>query len=75
VRLLGDPRGLARAWRWWSGPAVCLAVVALIIAVEYVRPVEFRSPARPGVLVPHLLLFFGSIVLMGDAMYRAGRRL
>jgi phosphatidylserine synthase len=62
-------------WRWWSGPAVYLAFVALMIAVEYVRPVEFRSPARPDVLVPYLLLFFGSIVLMGAPMYRAGRGL
>lgn len=63
------------AGRWWSGPAVYLAFVALMIAVEYVRPVEFRSPARPGVLVPCLLLSFGSIVLMGAPMFRAGRRL
>jgi phosphatidylserine synthase len=62
-------------WRWWSGPAVYLAFVALMIAVEYVRPVEFRSPARPDVLVPYLLLFFGSIVLMGAPMYRAGHGL
>jgi hypothetical protein len=46
-----------------------------MVAVEYIRPVEFRSPARYGILVPYLLLFFGAILLMGLPMFRMDRQL
>jgi 4-amino-4-deoxy-L-arabinose transferase-like glycosyltransferase len=62
-------------WRQWVGPAVYLAFVVFMIAVEYVWLVEFRSPSRPSILVPYLLLFFGAILLMGLPMFRIDRRL
>jgi hypothetical protein len=66
----------ARAgWLLWSGPAVFLAFVALMVAVEYAWPMEFRAPPRYGILVPYLVLFFGGILLMGLPMYRLDRRL
>ena len=54
---------------------VYLAFVVLMIAVEYVWPVEFRSPVRASILVPYLLLFFGAILLMGLPMFHMDRRL
>jgi len=69
---------LARAGagaRHWIGAAVYVAFILLLVAVEYIWPVEFRSPPRPGVLVPYLVLFFGAIVLMGIPMYRVNRSL
>lgn len=63
------------SWQQWIGLAVFLAFLVLMIAVEYVWPVEFRSPARYGILVPYLVLFFGSILLMGLPMFRMDRRL
>jgi len=66
----------ARAgWLHLVGPAVYLAFVALMVAVEYIWSVEFRSPMRYDILVPYLLLFFGSILLMGLPMFRLDRRL
>jgi len=66
----------ARAdWRQWIGPAVFLIFTGLMIAVDYVRPVQFRSPARYGLLVPYLVLFFGAILLMGLPMFRMNRGL
>jgi hypothetical protein len=66
----------ARAgWLQVAGPGLFLVFVAFMIVVDYVRPVQFRSPARPGILVPYLLLFFGSILLMGLPMFRLDRRL
>ena len=62
-------------WSQWIGLAVFLAFLALMIAVEYIWPVEFRSPARYEILVPYLVLFFGSILLMGLPMFRMDRRL
>ena len=56
----------ARAgWRQWLGPAVYLAFVALEVVVDYVWPVEFRSPMRYSILAPYLLLFFGAILTDG----------
>jgi len=62
-------------WLQWIGPLVYVIFVALMIAVEYLWPVEFRSPARYGILVPYLLLFFGAILLMGLPMFRMDRQL
>ena len=62
-------------WRQWIGPAVYLAFVVFMVAVEYVWPIEFRSPVRTGILVPYLLLFFGAILLMGLPMFRMDRKL
>ena len=57
-------------WRLWVGPALFDVFVVFMLLVEYVRPIEFRSPARPAVLVPYLVLFFGSILFMGLPMFR-----
>jgi hypothetical protein len=68
--------GRARAgWRQWAGPAVYLAFIALLVVVDYVWPVEFRSPMRYSILAPYLLLFFGAILLMGLPMFSMDRRL
>jgi hypothetical protein len=68
--------GRARVgWRQWGGPVAYLAFVALMVVVDYIRPIEFRSPLRYDILVPYLVLFFGSILLMGLPMFRMDRRL
>lgn len=63
------------SWLHWTGPAAYLAFLVLLLAVDYVWPVEFRSPRRLDILVPFLLLFFGAILLMGLPMYRLDHRL
>jgi hypothetical protein len=63
------------SWRQWIGPAVFLTFLAFMIIVEYIWRVEFRSPMRYDILVPYLVLFFGSILLMGLPMFRMDRRL
>lgn len=62
-------------WLHWSGPAVYLIFIVLMVVVDYAWPVEFRSPVRAGILVPYLVLFFGAILLMGLPMFRLDRRL
>ena len=59
----------------WLGPAVFLTFIALMVVVDYARPVEFRSPARYYILVPYLVLFFGAILLMGLPMFGLNRSL
>ena len=62
-------------WLQWTGPTLFLAFVALMVVVDYAWPVEFRSPVRISILVPYLVLFFGSILLMGLPMFRVDKRL
>lgn len=62
-------------WRSWSGPAVFLGFCVLSAFVDYISPVSFRAPARPAILVPYLVLFFGAIALMGAPMFSIDRRL
>ncbi len=62
-------------WHAWAGPATFLAFLALMAAVDYAAPIEFRSPARPAILVPYLALFFAAILLMGLPMFSLDRRL
>jgi hypothetical protein len=62
-------------WRQWIGPAAFLVFVVFMVVVEYIWRVEFRSPMRYDILVPFLVLFFGSILLMGLPMFRIDRRL
>ena len=61
--------------RQWMGPAAFLAFVVFMIVVEYIWKAEFRSPMRYDILVPYLVLFFGSIFFMGLPMFRMDRRL
>ena len=46
-----------------------------MVLVEDIWQIEFRSPTRPEILVPYLVLFFGSILLMGLPMFRLNRKL
>lgn len=62
-------------WLQWIGLAVFLVFLALMIAVEYTWQVEFRSPPRYEILIPYLVLFFGSILLMGLPMFSMDQRL
>jgi hypothetical protein len=59
----------------WIGTIVFLAFLVLMLIVDYLWPVEFRSPPRTAILAPYLVLFFGAILLMGLPMYRLNRPL
>jgi hypothetical protein len=68
--------GYARAGSpWWIGPAIFDAFVALMLVVDYLRPIEFRRPAHATVLVPYLVLFFGAVLLMGLSTFQVSRAL
>lgn len=83
IMVLAIPAGIALAgfiraqahWRQWIGLAVFIAFLLLMISVEYLWQIEFRSPVNHKILVPYLVLFFSSILLMGLPMFRMDRRL
>jgi hypothetical protein len=67
--------GAGSGWIHLAGPLAFDAFVVFHAAVSYVWSVEFRDPLRPEILVPYLVLFFGSIFLMGVPMFRLSRPL
>jgi hypothetical protein len=79
---LGIPAGIAlvslvrsrSGWRFYAGPVSFMMFVVTELAVDYLWQLEFRAPRRPEILIPYLVLFFGSIVLMGAPMFRINRR-
>lgn len=83
IMALAIPAGIAlngfiRAqadWRQWIGLAVFISFLLLMISVEYLWQIEFRSPVNHKILVPYLVLFFSSILLMGLPMYQTDRNL
>ncbi|MCX6373900.1 MAG: hypothetical protein NTX16_12655 [Actinobacteria bacterium] len=60
-------------WLQYLGPLAFDAFVALMLVVDYALALEFRDPQRPAILAPYLLLFFGSVTLMGLPMYTISR--
>ena len=62
-------------WQHWIGPALFLVFLVFMVCVEYVWSIEFRSPMRYEILIPYLVLFYGSILLMGLPMFRINRGL
>jgi len=68
--------GFARAGNpWWIGPAVFDLFVGFMLVVDYLHPVQWRRPRRPAIFITYLVLFFGSILLMGIPMYGLNRGL
>jgi hypothetical protein len=61
-------------WRFVTGPVVFDAFVVLMLLVDHLFHVEWRHPVVPAIQVPYLLLFFGSIFLMGVPMFRIDLR-
>jgi hypothetical protein len=57
-----------------AGPLVFVLFVAFHVLVEYVLRISWRQPVLVEVQLPYLMLFFGSILLMGLPMFWIDRR-
>jgi len=66
---------IGAGWLDLAGPATFLVFVLLMLGVDYIWKIEFRSPMRASVAIPYLVLFFGSIILMGLPMFALNRTL
>jgi hypothetical protein len=60
--------------RFYAGPVAFDAFVALMLVVDHLLRIEWRDPIVLEIQVPYLVLFFGSIFLMGLPMFRLDRR-
>jgi hypothetical protein len=55
---------LFRAWWYWLFPILLTCFILFTLIVDYVVKVEFRNPRKLSLLIPFLLLFYISIILM-----------
>ena len=55
---------------FWVPPFIYLVWSIMALTVDYLFKIEFRSPAKPLVLVPFLVLFYSSIGGMALSMWR-----
>jgi len=61
-------------WLACVGPVAFDGFVIVLLGVDHLFRVEWRSPLVPAIAVPYLGLFFGSIFLMGLPMLRIDPR-
>lgn len=75
VWVLWADRGAGIAGWNHIGPALFVGFCALSLYVDYIPGVEFRAPVNAAVLVPYLILFYGSILFMGLRLFPVSRPL
>lgn len=61
-------------WLFLAGPIVFDAFVVFYLLVDRLLRVEWRDPGVAAIQLPYLVLFFGSVFLMGLPMVRIDRR-
>lgn len=54
----------------YAGIVMFVAFALMELVVDYILDVEFRDPRDAAVLIPYLVLFYGSILLMGLSLFR-----
>ena len=55
---------LLRDWWYWVYPFLLIAFILFSLIVDYIKKIEFRNPRKLSILIPFLLLFYISIILM-----------
>lgn len=61
-----------REWWFWVFPSIFFIFVIFEIIVDYVKKIEFRNPRKKKILVPYLLLYYISIILMWGLTWTLG---
>ncbi len=55
---------LLRDWWYWVFPFLLFAFILFSLIVDYIKKIEFRKPRKLSILIPFLLIFYISIILM-----------
>lgn len=55
---------LQREWWYWIFPLLLVGFIIFTLIVDYIKKIEFRNPRKKSILIPFLLLFYISIILM-----------
>jgi hypothetical protein len=63
---------LLRAWWYWLFPFLLIGFIIFTLVVDYIRKIEFRNPRKLSILIPFLILFYVSIILMWGLTWTLG---
>lgn len=61
-----------RDWWLWAFPLLFFAFTLFSIIVDDILKIDFRNPKKYNILVPYLLLFYISIILMWGITWSIG---
>jgi len=63
---------LQRNWWYWVFPLLLVAFLLFTLIVDYIKKVEFRNPRKLSILIPFLILFYVSLILMWGLTWALG---
>ncbi|UCD02404.1 MAG: hypothetical protein JSV23_05175 [Promethearchaeota archaeon] len=61
-----------REWWFWVFPSLFQIFIIFELFVDYVKKIEFRKPRKIRILVPYLILYYVSIILMWGLTWTLG---
>jgi hypothetical protein len=63
---------LFREWWYWLFPMLLLGFMIFSLIVDYIKKIEFRNPRKLSILIPFLIIFYISIILMWGLTWALG---
>lgn len=61
-----------REWWFWIFPLLFLIFIVFELIIDYIKKIEFRNPRNKRILVPYLILYYISIILMWGLTWTLG---
>ena len=61
-----------REWWFWIFPLLFLIFIVFEFIIDYVKKIEFRNPRKNQILIPYLILYYVSIILMWGLTWTLG---
>jgi hypothetical protein len=61
-----------REWWFWIFPLLFLIFIVFELIIDYVKKIEFRNPRNKKILIPYLILYYVSIILMWGLTWTLG---
>lgn len=61
-----------REWWYWVFPLILVGFIVFALIVDYIKKIEFRNPRKKSILIPFLILFYVSIILMWGLTWALG---
>jgi hypothetical protein len=63
---------LLREWWYWVFPLLFVGFILFTLIVDYIKKIEFRNPRKKSILIPFLIIFYVSIILMWGLTWTLG---
>ncbi|MFX1499206.1 MAG: hypothetical protein ACFFBH_16945 [Promethearchaeota archaeon] len=61
-----------REWWFWVFPSLFFIFIVFELIIDYIKKIEFRKPRNVQILVPYLILYYISIILMWGLTWTVG---